>query len=311
MKYFDLHCDTPLELYLRGESLSGSSLNVTKNAIDAFDSYVQVAAYCVPQGMNNGDGYDTFFKVREYFLRDAERCSCNVVTSVRELSSSVELNVPAFILSVEDARILDGDLSRLEALAKAGVRILTPLWGGESCIGGSHESNSSLTPFGRQVCEECARLGIITDISHASYRSACEMLDVAAKHGRSVIASHSCSDFIHDHSRNLPDALASAVAHLGGVVGVNTYPPHLTGSKAALDDVARHIEHYVSVIGEEHVCLGCDFDGMSIFTDGCENVSCIPSLYEKMKSRGSDDGLCEKIFFSNGMKFLKDNLPNY
>ena len=307
MKYCDLHCDTPLELYLRGESLCGSSLNVTVEGFAPFESYVQVAAYCVMPAMSNGDGYDAFFKVREYFLKDAEKCSCRVVSCASELTSSVNDGIPAFILAVEDARILDGDISRLEVLAKAGVRILTPLWGGESCIGGSHESSSGLTPFGRMVCKECAKLGIITDISHASHRSAFEILDIAAKCGGSVMASHSCAASVHAHSRNLTDELAAAVAASGGVVGVNTYPPHLTGSTACLDDALRHIEHYVNTIGEDSVCLGCDFDGMGIFTEGCENISRIPSLYEKISFKRNEH-LADKVFFSNGVRFLKDNL---
>ena len=308
MKYFDLHCDTAYELYARREKLSGNSLNITSEKISSFAPYVQLAAYCAPEGDSNDEAYEKFFHVRDYFLKELEENAFKLCSSAEEIESCANSAVPAFVLTVEDARILDGSLCRIETLYNAGVRVITPLWGGETVIGASHESDGGLTSFGKEALHLCAELGIITDISHASQGSADDIINIALSHGMPTIASHSCAYSVHGHSRNIRDEHLRAVADSGGIVGVNLYPPHLTGTSASLTDAVNHISYFVHAVGEDKVALGCDFDGMGIFTEGGEDVSCIPSLAQKMRSCGMSESLCEKILFENAYAFFKKHL---
>ncbi len=308
MNYADLHCDTPLEMFDRGESLASGSLNVTLDNLTFCKKYLQLAAYCPNEDIGDDEGYEKFFRVRDNFLNECTKVGASVVKSAGELKSSVDAGKPTFILTLEDGRVLSGSLSRLERLYEAGVRVLTPLWGGETCIGGSHQSTAGLTKFGRDVAELCGELGIITDVSHASEKSAEELLEIANLHGRPVIASHSCSATLNPHSRNLSDRLLREVSNSGGIVGVNLYPPHLTGGKATLGDAIRHIKHYVSIAGVDRVALGCDFDGMGIFCEDGSDVSCIERLYSLMAEDGFSEEALEKIFFSNVYNFFTINL---
>lgn len=98
-----------------------------------------------------------------------------------------------------------GSLSRLAALYRAGIRVLTLLWGGNTCIGGSHDTDSGLTPFGRAVVRKCHQIGIIPDISHASVASAEEIIEISLSTGKPCIASHSDSYHVFPHTRNLSD----------------------------------------------------------------------------------------------------------
>ena len=308
MKYFDLHCDTAYELYARGEKLSGRALNITADKIEPFDSYVQLAAYCAPENDSNDDAYEKFFLVKNYFENELSENKFRLCSSSVEMTRYIESGTPSFILTVEDARILGSSLKRLEALYEAGVRVITPLWGGETVIGASHEAAGGLTPFGKEAMHLCAELGIITDISHASERSADDIISIAHSHGMPVIASHSCAYAVHTHSRNIRDEHLKAVADSGGIVGVNLYPPHLTGTSASLTDAVHHISYFVNSIGEDKVALGCDFDGMGLFTKGGEDVSCIPSLKEEMLSCGMGESLSNKILFENAFDFFAKHL---
>ena len=308
MNYCDLHCDTPLELYLNGLGFRKNGLNVSAEYIEKFDRYVQLAAYCVPQSVNNDDGFAECLEVIKYFKTLAKNSGYAVCEDGYSLESAVESGIPSFILTAEDARILNGDISRLDTLYDSGVRVLTLLWGGETCIGGSHESGAGLTPFGRRVAERCAELGIITDISHASEASAEDMLEIAEKHKAPIIASHSCSAEVRAHSRNLSDRLLKRLADAGGIVGINTYPPHLAGSSASTEDIIKHVTHYGSQVGERRVAIGADFDGMGILTEGVTNLGCIPALRDNMTSCGIPDEVCNCIFFDNAYNFLKKNL---
>ena len=306
LNYCDLHCDTPLELYLKGCGFDSDKLNVNLQGIRGFDRYVQLAAYCVPEDMDSDEGFELFFKVNEIFTAECEQNSFHICRCRDDIIASEAS--PAFIRTVEDARILNGNITRLDSLYSTGVRVLTPLWGGETCIGGSHQSVLGLTDFGVEVFNRCCELGVILVISHASFKSADEILDICKTHGGAVMASHSCSYSVNPHSRNITDAHAKAVADIGGVIGINTFPPHLRGTSADVSDVIRHISHLISVAGEDHVAIGADFDGMGTFTTGLEEIGQIPDLLSEMKSAGFGEDLCEKILFTNAYRFLTENL---
>ena len=307
MNYCDLHCDTPLELYLRGVSLTDTGLNVSKDKYDVFKKYLQLAAFCPPEDISDGDGYELFFKVADRFKEEALRTGAVVCKDAADITRAVEKSIPAFVLTAEDGRILEGDVNRLYALKDAGVKVLTPLWGGVTCIGGSHTSSEGLTPFGLDVIKECFQIGIIPDVSHASLKSAYQIIDLACAKRCAVIASHSCAYSVNAHSRNLTDECFRGIAETGGIVGVNLYPPHLKGEAAELGDVIEHIRHYIGLSGTERVALGCDFDGMGIFARGGEDVGCIPRLAGLLENVFGKK-VSEQILFTNAYAFLKKHI---
>lgn len=305
MKYFDLHADTPLPLEAFGLKFNSDRLNLSSKHFSLFKSYAQFAAYCAPGNLTDAEGYARFFKVRDYFLAECETCGFNVCTTKAELAEGIKSGKPSFILTVEDARILEGELSRLDNLYECGVRLITPLWDGRTVIGSSFECDGGLTDFGREMLHRCGELGIVTDVSHASPESADEIISAAAEHNMPVVASHSCAYSVNSHPRNLRDTHLKRIADLDGVVGVNFYPPHLSGEAADICDVIRHVDHYVNTVGADHVAMGSDFDGMGIFTTGLENLGRIPYLREKLKLHGYSEDALDKIFFSNAMRLAE------
>ncbi len=309
MNLCDLHCDVAFELQHRREKLDGNKLDITLDKIHKFDKYVQLSAVCAYERDSDDEAYDRFFAVLSYFSEELKRCSCVLCRTSREIALSVKEKRPAFIMTIEDARLLGGDLGRLEKLFDAGVRLIAPMWGGETIIGGSHESDAGLTPFGKEAAVVCAELGIITDISHASLRSADELINIAVSHGKPVIASHSCAYDINPHSRNLRREHLKAVSESGGVVGVNLYPPHLARKRADAEDVARHLKYYTEEAGTASAALGCDFDGMGdLKAEGLESLDRLPNLLSTLLEKGFNAEDVDKIFFSNAYSFLIKNI---
>ena len=306
MNYCDLHCDTPLEVYLRGTSLHDAGLNVSAQKFGKFQKYVQLAAFCPPEGVSDEDGFRLFKRVMENFKKEVLNI-CGTVCTADELASSVKSGIPAFVLTAEDARILCGDINRLYTLRETGVRVLTPLWGGVTCIGGSHTSDEGLTPFGRDVVKECFQTGIIPDVSHASRKSAYEIIDLAITFKKTVIASHSCAFSVNSHTRNLTDEEFLGIAQSGGIVGVNLYPPHLKGHEADVSDVLENIRHFINLSDVSRVALGCDFDGMNVFAKGGEDVGCIPRLAELLTAAFGKEA-AEKILFTNAYELLTEHI---
>ena len=308
MKLCDMHCDTLTELFGHGYSLSDSPLHISLEKAASYANYIQLAAVWTDCALSNDEGYRRFFDVIKYFENDPSVLSGKVrLVRTKDAFLAAEAGGAfPFILGVEGARILNSDISRLDMLEAAGVRLMTLLWSGEDCIGGAYDTNSPLTDFGRTVVHELARRRIATDISHSCPKTASEALDIAIPNGGPVCASHSNSYTVTPHPRNLSDELFIRIRDAGGVVGISLCPHHLkTDGNACIFDAVRHILHYLSLRGEDTVCLGCDYDGIETTPAGLENVGLLPCLKDALSAEGVDDGTIQNIFYKNARRFLE------
>ena len=77
------------------------------------------------------------------------------------------------------------------------------------------------------------------------------------------IATHSNARAVTAHKRNLTDEQAKIIFKNGGIIGLNFHNAFLNNEpeKACIDDILKHAEHFLSLGGEDYVCLGSDFDG--------------------------------------------------
>lgn len=308
LELFDLHCDTPTELYRNGTHLENNPHHVSLAGAEAFERYTQVMAIYSPQALDDETAFRNFHKTADYLMHELERL-CDRVTYVRSAESyQTEKTQATAFLAVEDARILCGVRDRLKVLYARGVRFLTPVWGGESCMGGAHDTSVGLTDFGKQIIDDCFTMGIVPDISHASEQTADDVFAIAAKHGKPVIATHSAAHSVRNHTRNLRDVQFEAIKQSGGIVGVCLCNAHLCDrGTAEISDIVAHIEHYVSLGGEDIVAFGSDFDG----TDLPRGIACPSDLIkvaEELARLNYSNEQIEKLFFKNANRFVIKNL---
>ena len=183
---------------------------------------------------------------------------------------------------------------------------MTLLWGGETCIGGSHDTSTGLTEFGKQVVKRCFELGIVPDISHASEQSVDDVIEIAYQYQKPFIATHSNSYSAYAHSRNLRDRHLSELMKLGGTVGVSMCTSHLRDcaqKQADIDDVIHHIERYMELDAQDYLCFGCDFDGTDL-PNGIAHVGDLEKVAEALSAHGYSDQLIDKIFYTNAYTFF-------
>jgi len=309
MRLFDLHCDTPLCLYEGGLSLSENSLHIDIKKTAPYGSFIQTGAFWANSHLGAEQAWEHFLRAYAAFLRQIDETPDTVlVTDAAGIREAAASGKRAFLPAVEDARILNGYISRLDTLRDMGVRILTLCWGGKTCIGGSHDTDAPLTDFGRAVVRRCFELGIVPDISHASRAVSAEVLAMAQAAGRPVIASHSNAFAVRAHSRNLTDDEFRAVMASGGLAGISMVPYHLTDGTCDFSTLAAHIAHYLRLGGENSLCLGCDFDGVSELPAGIENVSSLPRLADHLRGHGMSEEQIDRIFFQNAYDFAMRNL---
>lgn len=308
MKLFDLHCDTPYEIYHRHASLQKNDLHISLDKTDAYSTYIQSAAIWSDCRLSNSEAWDAYLVIHEHFKKEMSlNPDAILARNAGDLIRAADTGKRCFIQAVEDARILDGDLSRLDRLREDGIRLLTLCWAGESCIGGSHDTARPLSDFGADVVRRCFEYRITPDVSHASRAVTADVLKLAKEYGKPVVATHSNAHAVHPHTRNLTDEEFRTIADLGGVVGISLCPQHLTDGACDMNTVVRHIQHYLRIGGEYSLCLGCDFDGIDETPAGLENVSLLTDLADRLNLAGLSPSTIDRIFFDNAYGFAVEN----
>ena len=310
MNLFDLHCDTATGLYFRKQDLYNNELHISLKNAEYLKSYAQVMAVWTLRSLSDAEGYARFFEVANYLQSQIDIYGDKValIRNADELLNASKCQKVPMILSVEDARILENDISRLNAIYNYGVRLLTLNWYGDTCIGGAHNTHNGLSKFGIDVVNTCFDIGIIPDISHSSFEGAETVLNIAREREKPVVASHSDSYSVNAHTRNLRDNDFLVIKKLGGIVGINLCPEHLSSNKdAALCDIIKHIEYYLSLGGENTVAIGGDLDGTDL-PNGFSGISDIYKIANELQRLNYSDELIEKITYKNAFEFFKNNL---
>lgn len=219
-----------------------------------------------------------------------------------------ELDKIALVLSMEGAELLEGDLSVLRVCYRFGLRVLGITWNrrNEAADGiGEIQTGGGLTRFGVDLVKECNRLGVVIDVAHLAPAGVEDVLELS---DLPVVATHANCYALCPHPRNLTDAQLEAIARKGGVVGVTPVPPFLSANvrHSQLSVLLDHIDHMTSVMGEDGVGLGMDFDGVGdMRTGGIEDVSKLPNLTRGLVERGYTDETTSKILGGNFLRALQ------
>lgn len=288
MKLFDLHTDTATHLFYRATPFISPTLSASASDIDGFEAMTRVFAIFTAEHLSNEAAYHAFFAIREHLLKELAQYAPKITP----------------LLAVEDARILGGRLSRVDLLHQAGVSIITPLWRGVSIIGGAYDTDKGLSPFGRAAIMRMLRLGIHVDLSHASDAAFYEIAGLCTERDRPLLATHSASRAVRDHPRNLTDRQFAAITASRGLVGLTLCPDHLAEHTATSTDLLRHLDHFLSLGGEDTVALGTDFDGIQSTPTDLLATRDLVSLTERMAKIGYSATLIEKLFYKNAEAFF-------
>ena len=305
LSLFDLHCDTANEMLRQKQKLTDNCLAVSLQKASVFSPYVQVMAHWTAYRLTDEEGWTRFCQMQDNLLQDPalQGGDARVITEWERSPAR-----PTLILAVEDARILAGKPERVRELYDRGVRILTPLWKGETCIGGSHDTATGLTEFGKRALTEAVRLGMIPDISHASVESAEEIFAICRDQRRPVIASHSNAYTVCPVSRNLRDEQIREIIRSDGIIGINLYQGFLReDGNATAADALPHIEYLLEQGARAHLGLGCDMDGCDLPPD-IPDVSALPHLAELMLQQNYPEQLIRDVFYGNAARFAQKHL---
>jgi membrane dipeptidase len=172
---------------------------------------------------------ETFYRVLE---ANPERME--LALSGADVRRIVEGGKTAVILALEGGFDMEGDLDVLRLFYRLGVRkvqfanhnttnAFVDAGLGDQAWGG-------ITDHGRAVIQEMNRLGILIDVSHASDAAQLAIIEASAA---PVVASHHGLRQFSNHTRTLSDAVLTAMAAKGGLIGIHSQADYL--SQQSLD----------------------------------------------------------------------------
>ena len=308
-RLFDLHCDTPYRMCTENQPLRTNNLHIALDKTSYLSRYAQIAAIWSDCELSDEDAYLAFWRILNNFKRQIEsnRQSAAICRSYEDFAQLPD-GVAAFFLAVEDARILGGNIERIREIYDAGVRFLSLNWAGENVLGGGYDTNSPLTHLGRSVVKTAFDLGMVIDVSHSSAKVIDEIAELAAAVKKPIIATHSDSNSVAIHPRNLTDSQFTKIKQSGGIVGISFAKPHLcdkSASFATIADIINHIEYFLGLDGQHTVCLGCDFDGIETTPENINSIADLYRLADAMSAKNFSDELINAIFYQNAYNFFK------
>ncbi len=229
-----------------------------------------------------------------------------LVRTPADLAAARAAGQMAALLGIEGAHALEGDLDRLDAFARRGVRYLgiSHFSANEAAFpayGRGRDDTKGLTAFGFDLVRRCEAAGVVVDLAHINKRG---FLDACGVATRPPIVSHTGVLGAFDHWRNIDDEQLRAVADLGGVVGVIFCPRFVGGD--GLDPVVAHFMHILDVVGEEACALGSDWDGFIVPTAPLADPTGLPLLTDALLRKGVSRAAIGKLLHGNVVRVLGD-----
>ena len=306
----DLHCDTIMQLLDHPDSgdLYRNTWKIDIEKLQKAHSKVQDFALFINLGKTN-DPYGRYEELRNLCTTQIHLYGEHIqhVLSYQDVESVYESGKIGALMSIEEGGVLGGDLDKLKQAYQDGVRLITLTWNYPNGLGEPHcgEQHKKLTSKGIEFVEAMQDLGIIVDCSHLNDAGTEQLGDIL---DTPFVASHSNAREVTAHTRNLPDNLIKLIANKDGVIGLNFAQSFLgTSPVSRIEDIVKHGLYLINKGGEDVVTLGTDFDGIKPNTE-IKDASEMYRLYDAFKEAGLSVEQCEKLFWKNADRLLKEIL---
>ncbi len=205
---------------------------------------------------------DAFEQAVTGFAQQLEEIATNAdlmmaIGSKADIATAKASKRLGIVMGFQDSSAFGADLDRVDVFHALGLRICQPTYNrrnlmGDGCL---EPANGGLSKLGVDLVARLNAKRILVDASHAGARTQADTL--AACKGPMAITHTGCRA-IADHPRNTNDDVLKALANKGGVAGIYFMPFLRVAGQPHGEDLIRHIEHAVNVMGEDHVGLGTD-----------------------------------------------------
>lgn len=305
--YFDAHCDTLSRCLEQDACLWENDGQLDLKRLCAFQKAGQIFAIYHDGAVPTEGGLFAMCQRQQSLFADSCRRHADVMCQCRggaDMDAAVAAGKLAAVLSVEGGELLDCDPDRLEWAQAVGVRCVNPTWNHANALSGSNveDRERGLSDVGREFIRRAQSCNIRIDVSHLSDSGFWDLVDITQG---PIVATHSNSRALCDHTRNLTDDMFRAIVQTGGVVGINFWVRFVRDTaEPTMDDLIAHIDHFMELDGAKHLCLGGDLDGCDKLAGGMAGVQDVPRLWQALADHGYSGDELEDLFFCNLRRVL-------
>ncbi len=289
---------------------SPAGQNIHSNSADAFDNITPlvIGQLWPPRTWNSLLERALYQAERLHRYADASDGQLRVIKTRADLDAlladrAAGQTVVGGLLGIEGAHPLEGDIANLDRIEAAGHRMIALQHFFDNALGGSlhGEGNHGLTDFGRSVVTEVEKRGLILDLAHSSPQVA---RDVLAITDMPIVVSHTGIHGVCPVKRNFTDDLMQEIAARRGVIAIGYWTTAICDNTPA--SVAATIKAAITLLGEDHVSLGSDFDGS--VTTGFD-VSELSALTQALLDADISEAQIRKVMGENMVRVLRERLP--
>jgi membrane dipeptidase len=181
-----------------------------------------------------------------------------LATSAEHLREAQRTGRTALVIGFEGGKPLERDLGLLHEFHARGLRVLQLTWaGGNYLCDYRAGAGEGLTAWGREIVQECNRLGLMIDPGHCSRRAFDEVLELSTA---PVGVLHAIPAGSKPGAGDLSDEQLRALAAEGGIIGLHFFSHYLHPRRpATVEDLVDHVTYVADLIGLDHVALGGDY----------------------------------------------------
>jgi len=200
------------------------------------------------------------------------------------------------------------NLSDLDMFYDKGLRVLGLTWNKENNYAFGASKSGPLKKEGYQLIEAMNEKGITLDLSHLSYKSFWDAINITKL---LPIATHSNSYYLRRHKRNLTVSQLRSISNKGGTTGIVLYNNFITNKNVvSMDDLFKQFSYLLSKCGEDHIALGSDIDGapMQDFPQGIRKSSDLYKIIEMLENKRINSRIIDKFAGKNILRVLSENL---
>lgn len=298
----DLHCDTLTYLYKTKQDIIKSIGHIDIQKLLKSEYLLQtMAIFLNDSALKDRENLETYL---DYFYTQLEEHKNYLmgVKSFADVNVCKSNNKIGMLLAIENGNLLNNDLEYLDYLYSRGIRMITLTWNDNNCLGSScNDVDNGLTEFGRNVIKKMNELGMIIDLSHASDKTALEVLKISSE---PVIFSHSNSRSVFDVKRNISDKIAINLKQNKGIIGINFYDKFISNDSSQIEGLVKHIKYFKDIGCIKNIAIGTDFDGIdetSMITDASKINLLIDALIKENFTKNEID----LIFHDNFLRVMK------
>jgi membrane dipeptidase len=252
-----------------------------------------------------------------WFRREVARIKAHIADqNVKLVQTPADIGLalkgdPHVVLSVEGATFLDDGLAHLQMAYEQGVRHIQLVHYIKNTIGDFQTEppvQNGLSEFGRNVVQECNRLGILVDLAHCTPDVVNQALAISKV---PMVWSHSSVTRTRKpnwsmaawQARQLSLEGAKAIAAKGGVIGLWALRGDVGPTPEAYADRLLEMADW---LGDEHVAFGTDMNGL--LSPVIASYADLRRVVDYWKHRGVNHGRIRKVAIENYARVLTQAL---